>query len=57
MSITLRSFIIFWIVQASAVLIFFVPFTWGLVGLWAASHFLRAIGLIVLVGLGWALFG
>jgi len=36
---------IFWIVQASAFLIFFVPFTWGLVALWAASHFLRAIGL------------
>jgi stearoyl-CoA desaturase (Delta-9 desaturase) len=36
---------IFWIVQASAFLIFFVPFTWGLVGLWAVSHFLRAIGL------------
>ena len=36
---------IFWIVQASAFLIFFVPFSWGLVGLWAASHFLRAIGL------------
>jgi stearoyl-CoA desaturase (delta-9 desaturase) len=39
------SFTIFWIVQASAVLVFFVPFSWGLVGLWAASHFLRAIGL------------
>lgn len=36
---------IFWIVQASAFLIFFVPFTWGLVALWAVSHFLRAIGL------------
>jgi stearoyl-CoA desaturase (delta-9 desaturase) len=36
---------IFWIVQASAVLIFFIPFSWDLVGLWAASHFLRAIGL------------
>jgi stearoyl-CoA desaturase (delta-9 desaturase) len=45
LSITLLSFIIFWIVQASAILVFFVPFTWGLVGLWAASHFLRAIGL------------
>jgi stearoyl-CoA desaturase (delta-9 desaturase) len=45
LSITLLSFIIFWIVQASAVLVFFVPFTWGLVGLWAASHFLRAVGL------------
>jgi stearoyl-CoA desaturase (delta-9 desaturase) len=36
---------IFWIVQASAVLVFFVTFSWGLVLLWAASHFLRAIGL------------
>jgi stearoyl-CoA desaturase (delta-9 desaturase) len=36
---------IFWIVQASAVLVFFVPFTWGLVALWAVSHFLRAVGL------------
>jgi stearoyl-CoA desaturase (Delta-9 desaturase) len=39
------TFTIFWIVQASAFLIFFVPFTWGLVALWAVSHFLRAIGL------------
>ena len=36
---------IFWIVQASALLLFFVPFSWGLVLLWAASHFVRAIGL------------
>jgi stearoyl-CoA desaturase (delta-9 desaturase) len=36
---------VFWIVQASAVLIFFVPFAWPLVALWAVSHFLRAIGL------------
>jgi stearoyl-CoA desaturase (delta-9 desaturase) len=36
---------IFWTVQASIILIFFVPFSWGLVALWAASHFLRAIGL------------
>jgi stearoyl-CoA desaturase (delta-9 desaturase) len=36
---------IFWIVQTSAILIFFVPFSWGLVALWAVSHFLRAIGL------------
>ena len=39
------AFLIFWIVQASAFLVFFVPFTWGLVALWAVSHFLRAIGL------------
>ena len=36
---------IFWVVQASAVLVFFVPFSWRLVALWAVSHFLRAIGL------------
>src|SRR3954468_12325778 len=36
---------VFWIVQASALLVFFVPFAWPLVALWAASHFLRAIGL------------
>jgi stearoyl-CoA desaturase (delta-9 desaturase) len=39
------SFTVFWIVQLSALLVFFVPFTWPLVALWAASHFLRAIGL------------
>jgi stearoyl-CoA desaturase (delta-9 desaturase) len=42
---TRLTFIIFWIVQASAVLVFFVPFAWGLAALWGASHFLRAIGL------------
>jgi stearoyl-CoA desaturase (delta-9 desaturase) len=36
---------IFWIVQASAILVFFVPFSWPLVTLWAASHFVRAVGL------------
>jgi len=36
---------IFWAVQASAVLVFFVPFTWGLLALWAVSHFSRAVGL------------
>jgi stearoyl-CoA desaturase (Delta-9 desaturase) len=39
------SILVFWIVQASAITILFVPFSWGLVGLWAASHFVRAIGL------------
>ena len=39
------SAVIFWIVQASALLVFTVPFRWELAGLWAASHFLRAIGL------------
>ena len=36
---------IFWLVQASALLVFAVPCSWPLVALWAASHFLRAIGL------------
>src|SRR3954468_10808808 len=36
---------VFWIVQVSALLVFAVPFSWGLIGLWAVSHFLRAIGL------------
>jgi stearoyl-CoA desaturase (delta-9 desaturase) len=39
------SAVVFWVVQCSAVLIFFVPFSWGLIALWAVSHFLRAIGL------------
>lgn len=36
---------VFWLVQASALLVFLVPFAWPLVALWAVSHFLRAIGL------------
>jgi stearoyl-CoA desaturase (delta-9 desaturase) len=36
---------LFWTVQASALLLPFVPLGWGLVALWAASHFLRAVGL------------
>jgi stearoyl-CoA desaturase (delta-9 desaturase) len=43
--LALLSIVIFWTVQASALLVFAVPFSWGLVGLWAVSHFLRAIGL------------
>lgn len=39
------TFAVFWLVQVSALLIFVVPFSWGLVALWAVSHFLRAIGL------------
>jgi stearoyl-CoA desaturase (Delta-9 desaturase) len=39
------SAVVFWVVQCSAFLIFFVPFSWGLVALWAVSHFLRAVGL------------
>ncbi len=37
--------VVFWIVQASALLVFAVPASAGLVALWAVSHFLRAIGL------------
>ncbi|HEV3139745.1 MAG TPA: acyl-CoA desaturase [Vicinamibacterales bacterium] len=38
--------IIFWLVQVSALLVFFAtPFRWPLVALWAASHFVRAISL------------
>ena len=36
---------LFWLVQASALLVLFVPFSAGMVALWAVSHFLRAIGL------------
>ena len=36
---------IFWTVQVSALLVFAVPFRWAFVAVWAASHFLRAIGL------------
>jgi stearoyl-CoA desaturase (delta-9 desaturase) len=36
---------IFWLVQASALLVFAVPFRWAFIALWAASHFLRAVGL------------
>ncbi len=35
----------FWGVQASSLLVVTVPFAWSLVGVWAVSHFLRAIGL------------
>ena len=37
--------VVFWLVQSSALLVFTVPFSAGLVALWALSHFLRAIGL------------
>ena len=36
---------IFWIVQASALLVFAVPFRWAFVAVWAVAHFLRAVGL------------
>jgi stearoyl-CoA desaturase (delta-9 desaturase) len=37
--------LVFWLVQVSALLVFFVPFSFAYIGLWAISHFLRAIGL------------
>ena len=43
--LTLIAIVVFWTVQASALLAFAVPFTWAMLGLWAVSHFLRAIGL------------
>src|SRR5207344_3560977 len=43
--IAIISMVVFWAVQVSALLVFVVPFSWPLVALWAASHFLRAIGL------------
>ena len=36
---------LFWLIQASALLVFAVPFRWAFIGLWAASHFVRAVGL------------
>jgi stearoyl-CoA desaturase (delta-9 desaturase) len=39
------SFFVFWLVQASALLVFFVDFSWPLLALWAVSHFVRAMGL------------
>ena len=36
---------VFWLVQVSALLVFFVsPFRWAFLALWAASHFVRALG-------------
>lgn len=43
--IVVVSVIVFWVVQASVLLAFVVPCSWALLGLFAASHFLRAIGL------------
>ena len=39
---------VFWLVQVSAVTVFFVPFEWSYAGLWAGSHFLRALGLTII---------
>jgi stearoyl-CoA desaturase (delta-9 desaturase) len=43
--LTFTAIVVFWTVQASALLAFFVPLSWPLAALWAASHFVRAIGL------------
>jgi stearoyl-CoA desaturase (delta-9 desaturase) len=43
--LTIIPMVVFWLVQASVVLVFAVPFAWPLLGLWAVSHFVRAIGL------------
>jgi stearoyl-CoA desaturase (delta-9 desaturase) len=40
--------VVFWLVQASVVLMFAVPFRWAFVGLWAVSHFSRALGLTLI---------
>jgi len=37
--------IVFWTIQASALLVFAVPFRWAYVALWAGAHFVRAVGL------------
>jgi stearoyl-CoA desaturase (Delta-9 desaturase) len=37
--------VIFWLVQASSLFVFAVPFRWSYLALWAASHFLRGMGL------------
>ena len=39
---------VFWLVQVSALLMFAVPFRWAFVALWAASHFIRALGLTLI---------
>jgi stearoyl-CoA desaturase (Delta-9 desaturase) len=43
--LTIIPMVVFWLVQASVVLVFAVPFAWTLLALWAASHFVRAIAL------------
>jgi stearoyl-CoA desaturase (delta-9 desaturase) len=39
---------VFWSIQVSALLVFAVPFRWAFIGLWAVSHFVRAIGLTLI---------
>jgi stearoyl-CoA desaturase (delta-9 desaturase) len=43
--LNILAIVVFWVVQASALMAFRVPFTWAMLALWAVSHFLRAIGL------------
>ena len=43
--LTIIAIVVFWTVQVSALLAFAVPFTWAMLGLWAVSHFVRALGL------------
>jgi stearoyl-CoA desaturase (Delta-9 desaturase) len=40
--------VVFWSIQVSALLVLVVPFRWAFIGLWAASHFVRAIGLTLI---------
>jgi len=40
--------VVFWTVQVSALLVFAVPFRWAFIGLWAGSHFVRALGLTLI---------
>jgi stearoyl-CoA desaturase (Delta-9 desaturase) len=42
---SLLQVVLFWSIQASALLVFAVPFRWAYIALWAASHFIRAVGL------------
>lgn len=37
--------VVFWVLQIAAISVFFVPFEWSLVALWAFAHFSRAVGL------------
>jgi stearoyl-CoA desaturase (delta-9 desaturase) len=39
---------IFWIVQASALMVFIVPFRWSYLAIWAVSHFVRALSLTLM---------
>jgi stearoyl-CoA desaturase (delta-9 desaturase) len=45
MTIATRNIAFFWLVQASALLVLVVPFSWPFVGLAVASHVLRMLGI------------